>query len=75
VESNGSTFCMIGGAGNLPSKMARTKSRPDIDAITCVGVTPYSTVGAGFYDPCSIPVVIITIIIPREYHQTGAFVT
>jgi len=43
VESNGSTFCMIGGAGNLPSKMARTKSRPDIDAITWVGVTPYST--------------------------------
>src|SRR5436190_15350150 len=36
---------MIGGAGNLPSKMARTKSRPDIDAITCVGVTPYSTSG------------------------------
>src|SRR4029450_7004088 len=36
---------MIGGAGNLPSKMARTKSRPDIDAITCVGVTPYSTFG------------------------------
>jgi len=47
VESNGSTFCMIGGAGNFPSKMARTKSRPDIDAITLVGVTPYSTLGAG----------------------------
>src|SRR4029453_8976758 len=26
--------------------MARTKSRPDIDATPCVGVTPYSTVGA-----------------------------
>jgi hypothetical protein len=42
VESNGSTFCMIGGEGSLPSKMARTKSSPDIAAITCVGVTPYS---------------------------------
>jgi hypothetical protein len=38
---------MIGGAGNVPSKMARTKSRPDIAAITCVGVTPYSTLGIG----------------------------
>src|SRR4051812_1432128 len=37
---------MIGGAGSLFSKMARTKSRPDIDAMTWVGVTPYSTVGA-----------------------------
>src|SRR5690349_11872643 len=37
---------MIGGAGNLPLKMARTKSRPDIEAMTCVGVTPYSTSGA-----------------------------
>ena len=45
--SNGSILCMIGGAGNLPSKMARTKSRPDIDAITSVGVTPYSILGAG----------------------------
>jgi len=37
---------MIGGAGSLPSKMALTKSRPDIEAITAVGVTPYSTLGA-----------------------------
>src|SRR6266576_5492741 len=42
VESNGSMFCMIGGAGNLPSKMARTKSMPGIEAMTSVGVTPYS---------------------------------
>src|SRR3981189_2817194 len=41
VESKGSTVCMIGGAGNLPSKMARTKSMPAIDAMTSVGVTPY----------------------------------
>ena len=37
---------MIGGAGSLPSKMARTKSIPAIDAITSVGVTPYSSLGA-----------------------------
>src|SRR6059058_3750615 len=37
---------MIGGAGNLPAKKARTKSRPVIDAITLVGVTPYSTFAA-----------------------------
>ena len=35
VESKGSTVCMIGGAGSLPSKMARTKSSPVIEAITC----------------------------------------
>jgi hypothetical protein len=46
VESNGSMVCMIGGAGNLPSKMSRTKSMPAIDAMTSVGVTPYSTAGA-----------------------------
>ena len=33
---------MIGGAGSLPSKMARTKSSPVIDTITSGGVTPYS---------------------------------
>jgi hypothetical protein len=37
---------MIGGDGSLPAKMPRTKSRPDIDAITSVGVTPNSTSGA-----------------------------
>jgi hypothetical protein len=42
VESKGSMLCMIGGAGNLPSKMARTKSIPAIAAMTSVGVTPYS---------------------------------
>ena len=45
VESNGSTVCMIGGDGSLPSKMLRTKSRPDIDAMTSSGVTPYSIFG------------------------------
>ena len=45
VESNGSTVCMIGGAGNLPSKMARTKSMPAIAAMTSGGVTPYSIWG------------------------------
>src|SRR5437660_9547771 len=41
LQSNGSMFCMIGGADNLPSKMERTKSLPSIDAITSGGVTPY----------------------------------
>src|ERR1700688_2843786 len=45
VESKGSMVCMIGGAGNFPSKIARTKSTPAIDAMTSVGVTPYSTLG------------------------------
>ena len=40
VESKGSTVCMIGGAGSLPSKMPRTKSRPDIEAITSQLATP-----------------------------------
>jgi hypothetical protein len=31
----------------LPEKMARTKSMPAIDAMTCVEVTPYSTGEAG----------------------------
>jgi hypothetical protein len=43
VESKGSMVCMIGGVGNWPVKMARTKSMPAIDAITSGGVTPYST--------------------------------
>ncbi len=47
VESKGSMVCMIGGAGNFPSKIARTKSMPAIEAMTSVGVTPYSTLGAG----------------------------
>src|ERR1700731_4892016 len=46
VQSKGSMVCMIGGVGNLPSKIARTKSIPAIDAITSVGVTPYSILGA-----------------------------
>jgi hypothetical protein len=37
---------MIGGGGNFPENIARTNSRPYIDAITPVGVTPYSTSGA-----------------------------
>jgi hypothetical protein len=37
---------MIGGDGNLPAKMARTKSMPGIAAMMCVGVTPYSILGA-----------------------------
>ena len=54
---------MIGGAGSLPSKMARTKSRPVIDAITCVGVTPYSTSGvAGLSDMAQVPFVMMVII-------------
>jgi hypothetical protein len=40
-------FCMIGGAGRVPSKKARMKSRPFIATITSTGVTPYSTVRAG----------------------------
>src|SRR4051812_25309070 len=54
VHSNGSIVCMIGGDGNLPAKMARTKSRPDIAAITAVGVTPNS--GAGWSDMAMLPV-------------------
>ena len=46
VQSNGSTVCMIGGSGRVRAKIARTKSSPDIDAITSVGVTPYSIFGA-----------------------------
>ena len=46
VESNGSTVCMISGAGSLPPKMARTKSIPGIEAMTSVGITPYSIGGA-----------------------------
>ena len=34
LESNGSMVCMIGGGGSLPSNMARTKSRPAIEAMT-----------------------------------------
>src|SRR3954471_8683641 len=45
LESNGSMVCMIGGAGKLPSKMARTKSSPAIEAMTSGGVTPYLTWG------------------------------
>jgi hypothetical protein len=56
VESNGSTVCMIGGAGNLPSKMARTKSRPAIDATTSGGVTPYSMLGAAWSCMGLVPV-------------------
>src|ERR1700733_7819747 len=37
---------MIGGAGSLPENIARTKSMPAIEAITSVGVTPYSGLGA-----------------------------
>jgi hypothetical protein len=37
--------CMIGGAGKLPSKMARTKSSPAIEAMTSGGVTPYLVCG------------------------------
>ena len=47
VKSKGSMVCMIGGAGKVPSKIARTKSTPAIDAMTSVGVTPYSTLGGG----------------------------
>jgi hypothetical protein len=35
---------MIGGSGNRLAKIARTKSSPDIDAITSTGTTPYSIV-------------------------------
>jgi hypothetical protein len=37
---------MIGGSGSRRSKIARTKSIPAIDAMTCVGVTPYSRLQA-----------------------------
>ena len=50
VQSNGSTVCMIGGSGNRPEKIARTKSRPGIDAMISVGVTPYSLLRAGLSD-------------------------
>jgi hypothetical protein len=33
---------MIGGSGNRLAKIARTKSSPDIDAMTSMGTTPYS---------------------------------
>src|SRR5437879_10944471 len=46
VESKGSMVCMIGGAGNLASNIARTKSMPAIDATTSGGVTPYSMLRA-----------------------------
>jgi len=49
VESKGSMVRMIGDAGNLPSKMARTKSTPGIDAMISVGVTPYSICGAVWF--------------------------
>ncbi len=39
VESNGSTFSMIGGCGNSPEKILRTKSSPGIEAIRLVGTT------------------------------------
>src|ERR1700687_2607781 len=48
VQSKGSMVCMIGGVGNLPSKVARTKSIPAIDAMTSGGVTPYSILRAGW---------------------------
>src|SRR3954451_5844599 len=48
LESNGSTIRMIGGAGSLPEKIARTNSTPGIEAMISVGVTPYSTGGAGW---------------------------
>ena len=40
-------FCMIGGAGSFPANMARRKSIPVIEAITSVGVTPYSIFWVG----------------------------
>src|SRR5450631_4192572 len=55
VQSNGSTFCMIGGSGNLPSKMARTKSMPGMEAMTSVGVTPYWSSGAGLSSMENVP--------------------
>ena len=57
VQSNGSMVCMIGGAGSLPSKMARTKSMPAIEAMTSVGVTPYSTFGAVWSFMAAVPAV------------------
>jgi len=45
VQSKGSTGSMIGGSGSFRAKIARTKSSPDIDAITDSGVTPYSIFG------------------------------
>ena len=66
---------MIGGAGNLPSKMARTKSRPDIDAITCVGVTPYSTVGAAILSPMAYSCHYNYDHNTKEYRQIGVPVT
>src|ERR1700688_1727815 len=53
--SNGSTVCMIGGGGILPANMARTKSSPDIEAITSSGVTPYSILGVGWSPIGAIP--------------------
>jgi outer membrane receptor for ferric coprogen and ferric-rhodotorulic acid len=55
VQSNGSTVCMIGGSGRVPSKMARTKSRPGIEAITSGGVTPYWILRAGWSGMQNIP--------------------
>src|SRR3979411_2855699 len=74
MKSKGSTVCMIGGAGNFPSKMARTKSMPAIEAMTCVGVTPYSTLAvvrssiANFlFGHVMIMTIILSGLLERQY--------
>ena len=59
--------CMIGGAGSLPSKMARTKSIPAMPAMTSGGVTPYSTFAETALSSmgCS-PLLLMTVIILNE---------
>src|ERR1700676_3375044 len=70
VQSKGSMVCMIGGVGNLPSKVARTKSIPAIDAMTSVGVTPYSILrGDGASMGAYFHVMMIVILNIRSCNQ------
>ena len=66
VQSNGSTVCMIGGSGNWPANMARTKSMPDIDAMTSVGVTPNSSLRAGWSSMDKYPRFMMMVIIQKR---------
>src|SRR5438105_2755958 len=66
LQSNGSTVCMIGGSGNLPANMARTKSMPAIDATTSGGVTPYSEVAAVRSSMAGSGAFMMMTIIPND---------
>jgi hypothetical protein len=62
IWSKGSMVCMIGGGGSLPANMLRTKSRPDIDARTSSGVTPYSVSWTGASLMLAISVIMTNVI-------------